>query len=267
MRTKQLQCFLTAVLVLLLFSFGAQGKGRPFITRWKGEAGKELYIPIKGENYKLVIKKADGTVLKTETSLTITDYGFYKYTPSQDGELIVEAGPEGVTSFSCMFVKSAGALLRVEQFGTVQWQTMRGAFSGCGNMQFAPRIDTPDLSKVIDMSYMFSGCTLFNYPLNRWNVNKVTYMSYMFSGCTFFNQPLNNWDVSKVTNMEHVFTSCTSFNQPLDNWDLSKVTDMSYMFSSCTSFNQPLNNWDVSKVDNMSNMFSGCTSFNQPLNN
>ena len=267
MRTKQLQCFLTAVLVLLLFSFGAQGKGRPFITRWKGEAGKELYIPIQGENYKLVIKKADGTVLKTETSLTITDYGFYKYTPSQDGELIVEAGPEGVTSFSCMFVKSAGALLRVEQFGTVQWQTMRGAFSGCGNMQFAPRIDTPDLSKVIDMSYMFSGCTLFNYPLNRWNVNKVTYMSYMFSGCTFFNQPLNNWDVSKVTNMEHVFTSCTSFNQPLDNWDLSKVTDMSYMFSSCTSFNQPLNNWDVSKVDNMSNMFSGCTSFNQPLNN
>ena len=239
---------------------------RPFITRWKGEAGKELYIPIKGENYKLVIKKADGTVLKTETSLTITDYGFYKYTPSQDGELIVEAGPEGVTSFSCMFVKSAGALLRVEQFGTVQWQTMRGAFSGCGNMQFAPRIDTPDLSKVIDMSYMFSGCTLFNYPLNRWNVNKVTYMSYMFSGCTFFNQPLNNWDVSKVTNMEHVFTSCTSFNQPLDNWDLSKVTDMSYMFFSCTSFNQPLNNWDVSKVDNMSNMFSGCTSFNQPLN-
>ena len=240
---------------------------RPFITRWKGEAGKELYIPIKGENYKLVIKKADGTVLKTETSLTITDYGFYKYTPSQDGELIVEAGPEGVTSFSCMFVKSAGALLRVEQFGTVQWQTMRGAFSGCGNMQFAPRIDTPDLSKVIDMSYMFSGCTLFNYPLNRWNVNKVTYMSYMFSGCTFFNQPLNNWDVSKVTNMEHVFTSCTSFNQPLDNWDLSKVTDMSYMFFSCTSFNQPLNNWDVSKVTDMCRMFSGCTSFNQPLNN
>ena len=70
MRTKQLQCFLTAVLVLLLFSFAAQGKGRPFITRWKGEAGKELYIQIQGENYKLVIKKADGTVLKTETSLT-----------------------------------------------------------------------------------------------------------------------------------------------------------------------------------------------------
>ena len=266
MRTKQLQCFLTAVLVLLLFSFAAQGKGRPFITRWKGEAGKELYIPIKGENYKLVIKKADGTVLKTETSLTITDYGFYKYTPSQDGELIVEAGPEGVTSFSCTFVKSAGALLRVEQFGTVQWQTMRGAFFGCGNMQFAPRIDTPDLSHVTDMGYMFSHCTSFNQPLNNWDVSKVTNMGYMFLHCTSFNQPLNNWDVSKVTNMERMFTGCTSFNQPLNNWDVSKVTDMSYMFSSCTSFNQPLNDWNVSKVTNMSYMFSSCTSFNQPLN-
>ncbi len=58
MRTKQLQCFLTAGLVLLLFSFGAQGKGRPFITRWKGEAGKGLHIMIQGENYKLVVKKS-----------------------------------------------------------------------------------------------------------------------------------------------------------------------------------------------------------------
>ena len=99
MRTKQLQCFLTAVLVLLLFSFGAQGKGRPFITRWKGEAGKELYIPIKGENYKLVIKKADGTVLKTETSLTLRDKETYKFTPFKDGELLIEAGLEGVRSF------------------------------------------------------------------------------------------------------------------------------------------------------------------------
>lgn len=69
MRTKQLWCFLTAALVLLLFSFASYGEGRPFITRWKGEAGKELRIPIFGTNYKLVIKKADGTVLKTEASL------------------------------------------------------------------------------------------------------------------------------------------------------------------------------------------------------
>ena len=261
MRTKQLQCFLTAVLVLLLFSFAAQSKGRPFITRWKGAAGKELYIPIKGENYKLVIKKADGTVLKTETSLT----GFYRYIPTKSGELLIEAGPEGVTSFA-FFYKSAEALLCVEQFGTVQWQRMQNAFSGCKNMQFASGIDTPDLSKVTNMQSMFSGCTSFNQPLNSWDVSKVTDMSYMFSDCTSFNQPLNSWDVSKVNNMNAMFSGCTSFNQPLNSWDVSKVNSMSSMFSGCTSFNQPLNNWDVSKVTYMQGMFFGCTSFNQPLN-
>ena len=238
MRTKQLQCFLTAVLVLLLFSFAAQGKGRPFITRWKGEAGKELYIPIKGENYKLVIKKADGTVLKTETSLT----GVYRYIPTKSDELIVEAGPEGVTAFASLY-KRAEALLYVEQFGTVQWQTMQYAFYGCKNMQFASGIDTPDLSKVTNMQAMFSRCTSFNQPLNNWDVSKVTDMSYMFSGCTSFNQPLNNWDVSKVTNMNDMFRDCTSFNQPLNSWDVSKVDNMSNMFSGCTSFNQDLGMW------------------------
>ena len=241
MRTKQLQCFLTAGLVLLLFSFGAQGKGRPFITRWKGEAGKGLHIMIQGENYKLVVKKADGTVLKTETSLT----GFYYYIPTKSGELIVEAGPEGVTSYSCPFVANAEALLRVEQFGTVQWQTMCGAFQNCKNMQFASGIDIPDLSKVTDMGGMFRGCTSFNQPLNNWNVSKVTYMSSMFSGCTSFNHPLNSWDVSKVTYMSSMFSGCTSFNQPLNSWDVSKVTFMDNMFSGCTSFNQELGMWKL----------------------
>ena len=190
MRTKQLLCFLTAVLVLLLFTLAAQGKGRPFITRWKGEAGKELQIPINGQNCKVVIKKADGTVLKTESY----NFQFYRYsfTPTEDGELLVEAEPEGVTSFQMTddfgnLFGSPEALLRVEQFGTVQWQTMRNAFVFCKNMQFASGIDTPDLSKVTDMSGMFSGCTSFNQPLNNWDVSKVTDMSGMFSGCTSFN--------------------------------------------------------------------------------
>ena len=270
MRTRQLLCFLTAALALLLFSFASYGEGRPFITRWKGEAGKELKIPINGRNYKLVIKRAsDGSVLVTKNNCDDT----YSYTPTETGEFLVEAGPEGVSSFGNNYNASKEALLRVEQFGTVQWQTMEEAFNGCENMQFSAGIDTPYLSQVTDMGYMFSGCTSFNQPLNSWNVSKVTDMSCMFFGCTSFNQPLNNWDVSQVTNMVGMFRGCTSFNQPLNNWNVSHVTNMgnwhdgSGMFSGCTSFNQPLNSWDVSKVTSMSCMFSGCTSFNQPLNN
>ena len=270
MRTKQLWCFLTAVLVLLLFSFASYGEGRPFITRWKGEAGKKLRIPIKGDGYKLVIKKAsDGSVLKTYYNSSFS----HSYTPTEDGELLVEAGPEGVRSIY-MTNGSAEALLRVEQFGTVQWQTMENAFCGCENMQFAEGIDTPDLSHVTNMWGMFPGCTAFNQPLNNWDVSKVTEMWGMFSGCTSFNQPLNNWDVSQVTNMSGMFAGCTAFNQPLNSWNVSNVQKMgrmSYsdrvlgMFLDCSSFNQPLDSWDVSKVTDMNEMFYGCTSFNQNL--
>ena len=168
MRTRQLFCFLTAALVLLLFSFASYGEDRPFITRWKGEAGKELRIPIKGSYYKLVIKKAfDGSVLATE----YYHNGTYSYTPTEDGELLVEAGPERVRSIR-MNEGSAEALLRVEQFGTVQWQTMENAFHGCKNMQVAEGIDTPDLSKVTDMNDMFSGCSSFNHDLGMWKLEK-----------------------------------------------------------------------------------------------
>ena len=227
MRTKQLWCFLTAALVLLLFSFASYGEGRPFITRWKGEAGKELRIPIDGDGYKLIIKKAsDGSVLVTENDCN----GTYRYTPTEDGELLVEAGPEGVRFIRMQEygqeLGSAEALLCVEQFGTVKWESMENAFRGCTNLQFSAGIDTPDLSKVTDMSGMFAGCTAFNQPLDNWDVSKVTDMSFMFVNCTSFNQPLNNWDVSKVTNMNSMFSHCTSFNQELGMWKLERCQEL-----------------------------------------
>ncbi len=82
----------------------------------------------------------------------------------------------------------------------------------------------------------------YNYPDNQYN--NVLYMNNMFSGTgTVFNQPLNGWDVSKVTNMSGMFGSNTVFNQPIEGWNVSSVNYMSSMFSSNTKFNQPLNGW------------------------
>ena len=139
MRTKQSLYFLIATLALLFFTFAAQGEERPFITRWKGEAGKELKIPIFGENYKLVIKKAaDNSVLKTESALTVTEEDhYYKFTPTEDGELLVEAGPEGVKRIRFVdeekYRGSARNLLKVEKFGTVVWESMKEAFQYCAS--------------------------------------------------------------------------------------------------------------------------------------
>ena len=267
--------FVIILAVVLLTTQGllgtSYGQNKPFITRWSGKANQELRIPIFGSNYKLVIKKAsDNTVLKTEEALTITESNyFYKYIPSSDEELLVEAGPEGVEYIRFVFNVtkrgSAKNLLAVEQFGKVAWTSMEKAFAYCENMQFASTIDTPDLSAVTDMSYAFNGCKTFNQPLNNWDVSNVEDMSSLFSGCSAFNQTVNDWEVDKVIYMGYLFDGCKSFNQPLNNWNVKNANDMSSMFSGCNAFNQILNKWKVSNVVNMRNMFSNCKTFNQDI--
>ncbi len=265
-------------LVTLLCAWGVSGvfaqseTGRPFITKWWGEAGKELTIPIFGREYKLVIKNEKGEVVKSEEKITRKDLKFpYTFTPDADGVYSVEAGPEGVeymkTKTLWESIGDPNSLHEVVQFGTVKWESMKEMFNACKNMTFVAGIDTPDLSEVTNMERMFSGCTSFNQPLNNWNVSNVTEMDWMFGECSAFNQPLDNWDVSNVTEMNYMFSGCSSFNQPLNNWNVSNVTEMDWMFRECSAFNQPLNNWNVSNVTEMNCIFMDCSAFNQPLNN
>ena len=268
---KRIVLLLATLLAALWLASASYAESKPFITKWKGEAGKELKIPIFGKNYKLVIKKAsDNTVLKTENSLTITENdNFYTYTPAENGELLVEAGPEGVEYIRFVDNKSkrgsAENLLTVEQFGTVAWESMYEAFQYCNNMQFAATVGTPDLSNVTNMVYMFYECYAFNQDISGWNVTNVKDMGGMFCRCSVFNQDINGWDVSSVTDMSGMFADCSAFNQDINGWDVSKVTDMGGMFYECSTFNQDISGWNVSKVTSMSEMFLGCSAFNQNL--
>ncbi|WP_060523581.1 BspA family leucine-rich repeat surface protein [Nonlabens sp. MIC269] len=160
--------------------------------------------------------------------------------------------------------KNTSLNITMSQWGFSQWKTMNNAFYNCKNLTINSA-DSPNLSLVTDLSYMFFGADNFNSDISSWDVSNVTNMRYMFRE-TSFNQSLNNWSVSNVTDMSFIF-SLSPFNQPLDNWDVSNVTDMTDMFSSASSFNQPLNNWNVANVTNMQQMFAGALSFDQPLNN
>ena len=133
--------------------------------------------------------------------------------------------------------------------------------------EFNESINDWDVSNVTNMRELFSNCGEFNQPLNNWNTQNVTTMENMFNSCLMFNQPLNNWNTGNVTNMTATFTFTENFNQPLNNWNTANVTDMSYMFFSAKMFNQPLDNWNTQNVTNMSSMFSETERFNQPLNN
>ncbi len=161
-------------------------------------------------------------------------------------------------------VDDANKLLSIEQWGDMKWQSMSFSFFNCQNMVINAD-DSPDLSLVTDMSYMFSGANSLNQDISAWNISTVTNMRDMFNGAVLFNQNISVWNVSSVTNMQNMFANAVVFNQSLDLWDTSSVTDMSSMFANATVFNQPIDNWNVSAVTNMSNMFAGASSFNQNI--
>ena len=112
-----------------------------------------------------------------------------------------------------------------------------------------------DVSKVTNMSYMFSGATSFNQDLSGWNTGLATNMSYMFNGASAMNGGLDGWDTSKVTNMDHMFYGASSFNQPLNNWNTSNVTNMLFMFYGAP-YSQDLTSWDMNKVNRMAFMLN-----------
>ena len=231
----------------------------PFIMTYEiPNASVTITTPVMNDpdnNY--TINFGDGVILSNQTTTQAThtyiNPGTYTITISGNYKRIY-------------FSDYNGFLLKtVEQWGDTQWSNMQMMFYNCTNLTLNAT-DTPDLSNVTDMSYMFYGCSSLNQSINNWDVSNVTDMSLLFYGATLFNQPLNNWDVSNVTSMTNMFNNATAFNQSLNDWDVSSVEALSWMFYGATSFNQPLNNWNISNVTLMDAMFQDATSFNQPLN-
>ena len=158
----------------------------------------------------------------------------------------------------------ASKLLSIEEWGTIHWRSFASAFSTCQNMEIhAP--DTPDLSEVTSMRYMFYGASKLNQDIGDWNTSRVEDMSYMFGAASSFNQDIGRWDTSHVTNMEQMFFMASDFNQSLNDWNTSAVTNMKGMFVEAVSFNQNIGDWDTSAVTDMSYMFQGAHSFNQDI--
>ena len=229
-----------------------------FVTTWRTTApGESITIPVGGASGAYTVDWGDGTISEGVSGDQTHEYG--------------DAGTHTIRvygGFERIYLegdtRNAAKLLSIEQWGDIRWASMGHAFSWASNMVYRAT-DTPDLSGVTDMSYMFSRASSFNGDISSWDVSQVTDMSDMFVGASSFNRPLNEWDVSQVTAMPYMFSSASSFNQPLSSWDVSQVTDMRGMFYQASSFNQPLNDWDVSSATDMFHMFWGASSFNQPL--
>jgi surface protein len=268
-------------------------KIRPFIIEVKTDnagtsSSDEFTIPTTGGGYSYTIRTSNGVTTGNTGNVTITwpIAGTYEI--------------EIYGTFPRIFFNDGGdklKLLKVKDWGTINWASFNSSFYGCSNMDVTAT-DVPDLSGVTSLESVFRSCTSLlnsNGSIGNWDVSAVTTMSSMFNTASAFNQNIGNWDVSAVADFTNMFNTASAFNQNIGNWDVSAVTDFtdmfrasvfnnggsssiggwsiktigsvsfSGMFQSNSVFNQPIGTWNTSAVTSMSAMFNLATSFNQDI--
>ena len=227
----------------------------PFISTWETKNKQIAIGAYSYETYNYNIDWGDGNV-DTNVSTNIT------HTYDSDG--IYDVKIYGLYPRIEIEDDFKSNILNVYQWGDNKWVSMRQAFQGCDNLQINA-VDTPDLSHVADMIYMFAQATRFNSDIGDWDVSKVTNMNSLFYKAENFNQDIGRWDVSSVNNMMNMFSIATNFNQNIENWNTSNVTDMYGLFAQATRFNQDISSWDTSNVTDMMIMFFEAENFNQDI--
>ncbi|GMN06277.1 hypothetical protein MTsPCn5_16660 [Croceitalea sp. MTPC5] len=232
----------------------------PFIFRWRVSDGESIRLPRgSGFTYDYTVDWGDGTVESVDAN---TSGNAHVYT--NGGIYTVEiTGSYPWAPFNSQQLQDA--IRSVEQWGNLQWELMSGMFNGARDFNINAT-DSPDLSLVTDMSFMFQDCSVTTPDFSGWDTSNVTNMQRMFRRANNFNGDISTWNVSNVTNMESMFIDANSFNNDISNWNTEKVTDMELMFLGARSFNQDISSWNVGQVTTMTGMFSGAQVFNQDLN-
>ncbi|MGB0523535.1 MAG: BspA family leucine-rich repeat surface protein [Flammeovirgaceae bacterium] len=250
------------ILVFLLFFWTYQTQaGDGFITTWEVSANQTIHIPISDafSSYHYSVDWGDGTVKHN-----ITGHAFHTY--SDAGTYTIEITGRFPAIRFGQWEGPELTIRSIEQWGNIEWESMRQAFSDCLFLK-SNATDTPDLTRVSDLSEMFKNNLSFNKNIGNWDVSNVTNFHGAFHGANSFNQDISNWDVSKGTDFSSMFENANAFNQDISTWNVSNGTNFNTMFSGARSFNQAIGTWDVSKGTDFSVMFGSATSFNQDISN
>ena len=229
-----------------------------FITTWQTTtAGESITIPVGGASGAYTVDWGDENVsvdVTGDQTHAYDDAGTYTVSISGDFTRIHlnEQQP------------NADRLQSIEQWGDARWESMKSAFHGASNVAYNA-VDTPVLSDVTTMKYMFYDASSFDGDLSDWDVSNVRDMSGVFWGASSFDGDLSGWDVSGVTNMKRMLSDASSFNGDISEWNVSKVSDMAAMFFGASVFNADISSWDVSNVTDMAAMFAGASVFNADI--
>lgn len=251
-------------------------------------------LPIPNENYQLYWEKVGneasinsaGAVHVTRANHTL-DFGLSGiFRIAIDSESVIL----GRNDFDRFLINDSGdkaKFLMIEQWGITAWSSMESSFQGASAFIGSIATDTPDLSNVTSMRYMFSDTPMFmevvgmgewntssitsmysifkrassaNPDMSKWDTSSVTDMGYMFDKALVANPDTRHWDTSSVTHMDNMFHGATSAKPDTSQWDTSSVTDMGHMFDAATSANPDTRGWSTASVMYMDYMFRGATS-------
>ena len=209
--------------------------GAAFITTWAvSDSDRNITLPMMG-TYSILWGDGSHSPDGGSQSHSYDAAGIYTVT-------VLGEGLENIYLYGD--AANARQLRSIEQWGSTEWDSMDSAFDGAKNMVYHAT-DTPNLSGVTSMAYMFNDASSFDGDLSDWNVSSVTSMDSMFNGASSFNRPLGSWNVSSVIFMNEMFKGASSFNWPLNSWNVSSVVHMSGMFNGTTAFNQNLGAWYI----------------------
>jgi surface protein len=150
----------------------------PFVTTWKTTVPDEsIFIPTApGVAYDFMIDWGDGTV---EQVSGINPSPMHTYTEPGTHIIAIEG------DFPRLFLNAhegngdqgnAKKLQSVEQWGTIQWQSMERAFVGAENLSFRAK-DSPDLSNVSGMSWMYKVDRPFRQEVGRWEAAQNAFVT------------------------------------------------------------------------------------------
>lgn len=238
-----------------------------FITTWETTSTDEsITIPTtsSSEDYNFTISWGDGT---TESVVGVDPNPSHTYSTPGNHTVKIYANPGFNKAFPQIFFDdeftqndNTKKIESIEQWGSVGWQSMNAAFSGCSNLSYNAD-DAPDLSKVTDISFMFKDVNqTISLTLGDWNTSGITDMESTFDN--IFNgeiQGIGNWDMSSVEYTAD-FLNGTTVNNSIDfsGWDLSNLVDASGMFG-VFDFGGTINgsSWGVRNLTTAAGMFNG----------
>ena len=159
--------------------------------------------------------------------------------------------------------ESLTEIVGIEYLNTSEVTTMRGMFSGCGNLT---NLDVHKFvtDNVTNMAWMFENCSsLKSLDVSKFNTSNVTDLGAMFDNCpSLTNLDVSHFDTGNAKSLNSMFRGCSGLTSlDVSNFNTGNATDVCGMFENCSSLKSlDVSKFNTSNVTDLGAMFANCPS-------